>query len=169
MNEYLTRLRDLLQEEVELHDTLRRELAQEAESDGEMSAGTLLRIQVNKNQCAQRIQHLEEQRISIVRHIEVRHTETNPGQPGAGLTLKQIIPLADEALGQELKDCHQQLQNALSEIRSLARLTSENAHARLQAVDATLAVINEAVRMHPTYSDEGRLRNKPPTFKYTSA
>jgi hypothetical protein len=164
VNKFLTTLRDLLQEEVELHDTLRRELEQEAESDGDMSAGTLLRIQVTKNQCAQRIQYLEEQRISVVRNIE-----TNQGRSGAGLTLKQIIPLADEALGQELKDCHQHLQDALHDIRDLARLTGENAHARLQAVDATLAVINEAVRMHPTYSDEGRLHNKPPTFKYTSA
>jgi hypothetical protein len=57
----------------------------------------------------------------------------------------------------------------VEEIRRLAKETGANAAARLKAIDATLAVIGEAVKMHPTYSEAGRLQKRTPTFKHTSA
>ncbi|NIW85405.1 MAG: hypothetical protein GWN09_02175, partial [Gammaproteobacteria bacterium] len=57
----------------------------------------------------------------------------------------------------------------VEEIRTLARETGRNAQARLKAIDATLAVIGEAAKVHPTYSEAGRLTKRTPTFKQTSA
>jgi hypothetical protein len=164
VQEQLTRLQELLQEQVALHDTLHHTLAQEAELDGQLEPGALLRIQVTKHQCALRSQALEEHRMALVRQIAAA-----TGNTAANLTLKQIIPLAPPEIGAELQRCHERLRATIEEIGRLTRETATNAHARLQAVEATLAVINEAVRMHPTYSEAGRLQNKTPTFKKTSA
>ncbi|MCH8883126.1 MAG: hypothetical protein IIA41_06455 [SAR324 cluster bacterium] len=51
----------------------------------------------------------------------------------------------------------------------LAQVTSANAQARLKAIDATLAAIKEALKIHSTYSEAGRLQKATPTLKSTSA
>ena len=55
------------------------------------------------------------------------------------------------------------------EIRKLAAVTSSNAQARLKAIDATLAVVKEAMKIHSTYSEGGQLNRSTPSLKSTSA
>ena len=57
----------------------------------------------------------------------------------------------------------------MTRIRELADITSQNAQSRLKAIDATLDVIKEALKMHTTYSEKGRLHQQTPTLKSTSA
>ena len=49
------------------------------------------------------------------------------------------------------------------------QLAPKDDEERQKAIDATLSVIGEAVKMHPTYSEEGRLQKKAPPFKEPSA
>ena len=53
--------------------------------------------------------------------------------------------------------------------RELAAVTSGNAQARLRAIDATLAVVRDALKIYSTYSEEGHLQKRTPTLKSTSA
>ena len=39
----------------------------------------------------------------------------------------------------------------------------------MKAIDATLAAIKEALKIHSTYSEAGRLQKATPTLKSTSA
>ena len=90
-------------------------------------------------------------------------------EPAESLTLRQIIGRATHSLDEQLRICHERLLAIIDEIRALAQTTASNAQARLKAIEATLTVINDAVKMHPTYSGEGRLQKRTPTLKHTSA
>jgi len=90
-------------------------------------------------------------------------------EPAEALTLRRISAHAGGTLGEELLAAHGELAGLVHEIRDLARTTGGNAGARLKAIDATLSVIHDAVNLHATYSEAGKLQSKPVTFKYTSA
>jgi len=160
----LTHLNNLLLEEIALHEALERELQEEAAKDGRLDGATLLALQRNKHKHARQIRELEHERLGVVEALA-----TAWGELPAELTLRRIIPRAPEPLATTLAECHEKLIALVNRIRVLAELTAGNAQARLKAIDATLAIISEAVKMHPTYSEEGRLQKKTPTFKETSA
>jgi hypothetical protein len=160
----LEALRRLLREEVALHQTLKEELHQESLQDGKLDGATLLRMQQRKYHTARQIQDLESHRIALVKDLAKDWQE-----PAEALTLRRIATRVGGETGQELQASHARLQELVQEIRDLARVTGGNAGARLKAVDATLAVIHDAVKVHATYSEAGKLQSKPVTFKYTSA
>jgi flagellar biosynthesis/type III secretory pathway chaperone len=164
MDRELNALLDILQQEIGQHQALAAELDNEAALDGTLNGGELLRIQGRKNACVRAIRDLEEQRIAIVGRIA-----RGWGEPAASLTLRRIIPRVPEAERARLARCHAELLRLVGRIRELARITSGNAQARLKAIDATLAVIKEALKIHPIYSEEGRLRKRTPILKSTSA
>jgi hypothetical protein len=160
----LTELRTLLSEEIALHEGLRDDLAFELAQDGNLSGAEFLKLQQRKYIRAQQIEEMEARRIGQVGQLaETWQMETRQ------LTLRAIIARCSQPLAGEFETCHQTLQTLVDEIRALTRVTAANAQARLKAIDATLAVVGEAARMHPTYSEEGRLQQRPPTFKHTSA
>jgi len=159
----LNQLKDILREEISLHESLRSDLEQEAEEDGKLDSKTLLQLQHRKNHKADSLQHLEQNRTAIVREL-AGHWGIDPD----GLTLRQIISRVPDPLAKELQECHGHLLGLVEEIQGLAKQTSFNAQARLKAVEATLAVINEAVKVHSTYSESGTLSRRTPTFKQTS-
>lgn len=160
----LDALKRLLQGEVALHQALKEELHQESLQDGKLDGATLLRLQQRKYHTARQIQDLESHRIALVKELAREWHE-----PAEELTLRRISARAGGEIGQELQATHGALVDLVHEIRDLARVTGGNAGARLKAVDATLAVIHEAVKVHATYSEAGKLQSKPVTFKYTSA
>jgi hypothetical protein len=160
----LTHLYDLLLEEIALHEALEAELEAEAAKDGQIDGATLLSIQSKKNQQVRKIQSLELQRMALVEEIATSWSE----EP-AELTLRRIISRAPAEVAGNLARCHEKLIALVNRIRELAEVTANNAQARLKAIDATLSIINEAAKMHPTYSEKGRLQKKTPTFKQTSA
>ena len=164
MDELLTNLHDILQDEVTLHAALRQQLVREAEQDGDMNAGTVVSVQLHKHECLEQILRVETRREELVSALAEAW-----GEAAAQLTLRRIIARCAAAQGEDLRALHSELMALVTDIRRLARITAANAHARLVAVEATLGVIQEAIRQHPTYSDAGRLKNKTPTFKYTSA
>ncbi len=164
MDEKLTHLNDLLREQIALHQALERELLTEAEQDGRLDGATLLTLQRNKQKHLREIHALEQQRLALVDELAAAW-----GEAPAELTLRRIVPRAPEPLAETLAQCHRQLLELVNRIRELAEVTAGNAQARLKAIDATLSIISEAVKMHPTYSEEGRLHKKTPTFKETSA
>ncbi|MBI3992742.1 MAG: flagellar export chaperone FlgN [Candidatus Lambdaproteobacteria bacterium] len=164
MDELLTNLRDILQDEVTLHASLRQQLAREAEQDGELNAGDLVRVQLLKHECLEQILRVETRREALVSALSEAW-----GEETAQLTLRRIVARCAPEQGAALRAVHGELMALVTDIRRLARITAANAHARLIAVEATLGVIQDAIRQHPTYSDAGRLKNKTPTFKYTSA
>ena len=153
----------LLRQELELHEGLRGELTQERDLDGELNGPAVLRAQQRKYHLVGRIEALEEQRMSKVRELARVWDE-----PVEQLTLRQIIARAPHEPAEQLSGYHKALLGLLEEIRVLAHETGTNASSRLKAVEATLSVVGDATRMHPTYSDRGRLRQKPPAFKSTS-
>lgn len=160
----LTDLKDILIEEIEIHESLKTDLQNESDQDGKLNGAALITLQREKNRKAREIKALESRRIKLVEDIAAAW-----GHPPADLTLRKIIPRAPGPLGGELEDCHRRLVATVEDIRKLARETALNAQARLKAVDATLSVIGEVARLHPTYSEEGRLQKMTPTFKETSA
>ena len=160
----LEELSDLLRQELALHESLRNELVAERDTDGKMDGESLLRTQQRKYHLVSRIESVEEHRIGKVRDL-ARIWE----EPAEALTLRAIIGRIPEESGQSLADCHSGLMRLIQEIRSLAQETGSNANARLKAVEATLSVVGEAARLHPTYSGSGKLQQKRPTFKSTSA
>lgn len=164
METKLTQLNQLLLEEISIHEALKSDLQTEAEQDGKMDGATLLGIQKEKNRRAREIKTLENKRIQLVEEIAAGW-----GESVQELTLRKIIPRAPKPLNEELSACHGRLMALVEEIRLLARETARNAKARLKAIDATLAVVGEAARLHTTYSEEGRLHMVTPTFKETSA
>lgn len=160
----LTHLKELLIEEIEIHDALKSDLQSEAEQDGKLDGATLIHLQREKNRRVREIQVIENRRIQLVEEIAAGW-----GLPPKELTLRKIIPRTPQPLDEQLATCHRRLVALVEEIRALARVTSRNARARLKAIDATLAVVGEAARLHSTYSEEGRLQTVMPTFKQTSA
>jgi len=164
MDEALQHLGTLLQEELNLHQALRAELEQEVAQDGKHGGAALLKVQQRKQHLVRRVQKLEQRRLELVRSLAKAWQ-----QPAEKLTLRRIIPRAPAPLAETLRGLHAALLQAVGEIRDLAKTSAGNAQARLTAVDATLAVVHEAVKVHATYSDAGRLQAKPVTIKYTSA
>ena len=176
MQELLKELKSLLDKEIALHEELKGDLSLELESDGQLSGADYLKLQQSKYYRVHQIESLEQTRIGQVSELTHKLSagktqgegeEEDP--PPRNLTLKEIIAQSSPEMGEELQGCHQALTALVSEIRRMASETGGIAQARLKAVDATLSVIGEAVKMHPTYSDEGRLKKRTPTFKQTSA
>ena len=89
--------------------------------------------------------------------------------PANELTLRRIIERLPEDTGEHFRFCYDALQRLVARIRELSEITSQNAQSRMKAIDATLDVIKEALKMHSTYSDKGRLHPQTPTLKSTSA
>ena len=164
METLLNELKALLADEVALHEGLKADLAFENEQDGKLSADDFLRLQQRKYYWINQIEGIEARRLEQVRKL-AEEWEAPPRQ----LTLRAIIARCPAPLGMEFQGYHGALTALIGEIRHLARETGANAQARQKAVDATLAVIGEAVKMHPTYSGAGRLQKRTPTFKQTSA
>lgn len=164
MDEKLKELSALLRDEVSLHEALKADLDLEIQQDGKINGSELLRLQQHKHALARRIQELEQDRISVVKALAHGWSE-----PAEALTLRRIIPRSPEPVGQELQDSYTNLMKLVEAIRELARTASGNAQARLKAVDATLNVIHEVVKVHATYSESGKLQSPPVTLKYTSA
>ncbi len=145
MEEKLNQLDALLLQEVALHESLCAELEKEAAGDGQLDGAALLRLQRNKNQTVREIQELEAERLVLVEAIAAAWSED-----AAELTLRRIVPRAPVTIGENLSRRHGRLMELVTQIRELAALTGGNAQARLKAIEATLAIINEAVKMHPT-------------------
>lgn len=163
MEDKLKELSALLQEEVSLHEALKADLDLEVSQDGKTSGSDLLRLQQHKHALVRRINELEQDRMEVVKAL-ARAWHQAP----EALTLRRIIPRAPEPVGEELKDSYSRLMGLVNAIRSLARTSAGNAQSRLKAVDATLSVIHEAVKVHSTYSGKGKLQSPPVTLKYTS-
>lgn len=159
----LEALMRLLRDETALHQALRDTLHEEARNDGKLDSASLLRLQQRKYHTARQIQDLESQRIALVKELAREWHE-----PAETLTLRRIGARVGGAEGEALLALHAGLAALVEEIRALARETGANAAARLKAVDATLAVIHEAVNIHATYSGAGKLQSKPVTFTHTS-
>ena len=164
MDRELNALLEILQQEIHQHQALESELDNEAALDGTLNGGDLLRLQAKKNACVRAIRDLEARRIQAVARIAAAW-----GEPAEGLTLRKIIARLPEERGATLARCHAELMRLVTRIRALAQVTGGNAQARLKAIDATLGVIKEALKMHPIYSEEGRLQKRTPTLKSTSA
>lgn len=160
----LEALMQLLREEVSLHQALKALLGEESAQDGKIDSATLLRLQQRKYHTARQIQDIESQRIALVKELAKAWK-----RPAEALTLRNLSELVGGRIGKEMLGMHGTLADLVHEIRDLARVTANNAGARLKAIDATLAVIHDAVNVHATYSEAGKLQSKPVTFKYTSA
>lgn len=160
----LNELTALLRDEMALHEGLRDELRFEAAHDGRLDGRSLLALQQRKVNWVSRIESLEGRRMNKVGELA-----RSWGEPSEQLTLSRIIERAPAHDSEGLQDCFDGLRALVDEIRTLARETGANAQARLKAIEATLSVIGEAAKLHPTYSGSGRLQHKPPTFKQTSA
>jgi flagellar biosynthesis/type III secretory pathway chaperone len=164
VDEKLRELSALLRDEVSLYEALKADLDYELQQDGKLDGSEMLRLQQRKQAQLRRIQELEQDRIGVVKALAKVWNEA----PGT-LTLRRIIPKAPEAVGTELQERHTALLGLVASIRELSRAASGNAGARLKAVDATLNMIHETVRVHSTYSESGKLHAPPVTLKYTSA
>lgn len=164
MQALVDNLKAILQEEVSLHAGLREDLTQEAAQDGTLGSADFLALQQRKYSSAAQIGVLESQRLDIVRQLaDVWQL------PETSLSLQEVSHRISAEEGAELLLFRESLLALIEEIRYLARKTGANASARMTAIDATLAVIGEAARLHPTYSEGGKLKQRPPTFKQTSA
>lgn len=164
MSTSLQQLDALLREEVALHEVLRDDLAREVAQDGDMGSAELMDIQQRKYHVAHQIELLERRRLEQVRAL-AQEWETASGD----LSLREIVERTDAPQSESFQGYHEALTALVEEIRALAKASGGNAQARLKAVEATLAVVGEAVRLHPTYSQAGRIRQRPPSFKQTSA
>lgn len=164
MDDKLRELSALLQDEVSLHEALKADLDLESRQDGRLEGSELLRLQQHKHGLVRRIQELEQERMALVAALARAWNE-----PPEALTLRRIIPRSPTPLAGELRERHASLMGLVGAIRELARTTAGNAQARLKAVDATLSVIHEAVKVHATYSESGKLQAPTVTLKYTSA
>lgn len=154
----------LLRAEIELHEELSAELEREAAQDGALDSAALIRLQALKQDKVRQIQALESDRIHLVCGLAEAW-----GEPKQDITLRAIIARAPARWATPFQECFERLQALVRRIRESARLTAGNAQARLKAIEATLAVIHEAIKAHSTYSEEGRLQQRTPTLKHTSA
>ena len=164
MQKLLIELKSMLENQISLHEGLKTDLVLESEQDGVMSGADFIQLQQRKYYWAAQIEEAESHRISQVKELA---GHWNLGDKD--IRLKDIIARSPAPLDEELSVKRESLIALVSEIRALARETGANAAARLKAVDAALQVVGEAARQHPTYSGKGRIRQKPPTFKSTSA
>jgi flagellar biosynthesis/type III secretory pathway chaperone len=164
VDDKLKELSALLREEVTLHEALKSDLDEELAKDGKLDGSDLLRLQQHKHTLVRRINELEQERMGVVKALARGWNE-----PPEALTLRRIIPRSPGTLGAELQESYASLMGLVNGIRELARTTAGNAQARLKAVDATLAIIHEAVKVHATYSGTGKLQAPPVSLKYTSA
>jgi flagellar biosynthesis/type III secretory pathway chaperone len=160
----LKELSALLREEVCLHEALKADLDREVGQDGKLNGGELLRLQGHKHTLVRRINELEQDRMAVVKALARAWNE-----PPEALTLRRIIPRSPDAIGEELKGSYSSLMGLVNAIRTLSKTSSGNAQSRLKAVDATLNLIHEAVKVHSTYSGSGKLQSPPVTLKHTSA
>lgn len=160
----LTELQALLREEMSLHAGLRDELRLECDEDGKLNSTEFIGLQQRKYNLVARIENLETKRMSKVSELAQQWEE-----PMESLTLGKIIDRSEETHGKPLKSCFDGLLALVEEIRELSRESGANANARLKAVESTLSVISDAARVHPTYSGKGKIQQRPPTFKATSA
>ena len=163
MEDKLKELSTLLQEEVTLHEALKADLDLETAQEGKVDGSELLRLQQHKHALVRRINELEQDRMAVVKALARGWNE-----PPESLTLRRIIPRSPGELGQQLQGSYDSLMSLVNAIRDLAKTASGNAQARLKAVDATLSIIHEAVKVHSTYSGTGKLQSPPVTLKYTS-
>ena len=164
MQELLIELKSMLEHQISLHESLKTDLVCESEQDGTLSGTEFLRLQQRKYFWAAQIEEAESHRISQVKEL-AGHWNLEDKD----IRLRDIIARSPTPIDEELSAKRETLIALVAEIRSLARETGANAAARLKAVDAALQVIGEAACQHPTYSGKGRIRQKPPTFKSTSA
>jgi len=156
-------LSQLLRGAVALHQSLKERLEEEAEQEGRLNGPAVLRLQQLKYNTARQIQDLEGRRMALVKELAKAW-----GEDSGDLTLKRIAAKSPPHVAADLGASHEALLALVAEIQELASGTSANAQARLLAVDATLAVIHEAVKVHPTYSGAGKLRTQPVTFTHTA-
>ena len=164
MQKLLKELKTTLEQEIDLHLGLKADLAYEAEQDGELSGGDYLRLQQRKYIWAGQIEEIETRRVAQVNELAEKWEADEKK-----MSLREIIDRVADPFKESFRDSRETLIALVEEIRNLARKTGANAQARLKAIDATLSVIGEAARQHPTYSEEGRIQQRPPTFKSTSA
>jgi hypothetical protein len=164
MDRELNELLEVLRQEIHQHQALEAELDREAALDGTFNGSELLQIQARKNASVRAIRDLERRRLEIVAAFAQAWDE-----PSALITLRRIAGRAPKELGDTLMRCHAELMRLVEHIHELSTVTSQNAQARLKAIDATLAVIKEALKIHSTYSEGGRLQKRTPTLKTTSA
>ena len=164
MQKLLIELKAMLEHQISLHEGLKTDLVSESEQDGAMKGTDFLRLQQRKYYWAAQIEEAETHRISQVKEL-AGHWNLEDKD----IRLRDIIARSPTPIDEELSANRETLIALVSEIRALARETGANAAARLKAVDAALQVVGEAARQHPTYSGKGRIRQKPPTFKSTSA
>ena len=164
MQKLLIELKTMLDHQISLYEGLKTDLIGESEQDGVLSGAEFIQLQQRKYYWAAQIEEAESHRISQVKELA---GHWNLGDKD--IRLRDIITRSPAPIDEELSAKRESLIALVSEIRALARETGANAGARLKAVDAALQVIGEAARQHPTYSGKGRIRQKPPTFKSTSA
>ena len=154
----------LLSREAERHRELLAVLEDEVRLDGQMEAATLVDLQRKKYGLAHAIAALEEERLRVVGKL-ARLWNVAPQD----LTLRRIADrLADDG-AQGLLALHSQLVTLVENIRQQAQAAGANAQARLKAVNATLDVMKDALNIHATYSEEGRLKKATPRLKNISA
>ena len=115
----LVSLQDILETEIELHQTLCEQLQEEASGFGVLSGNELLRIQRTKDKIVEQVIRQEEKRISLIDQFPWLW----PQQPSP-FTLSVIIQLAPIEQAKALQRCFDELRNILSEIRIMAERNS---------------------------------------------
>ncbi|MDH4225002.1 MAG: flagellar protein FlgN [Deltaproteobacteria bacterium] len=163
MEALLEQLLAVLQREIILYGDLHGLLEDELARDGEMTSKALLQCQGAKNAKAKAIGVLETERQALVEKIA-----GSRGLQGEELTLRNLAAAAPDPLGKALMDCHGRLMELVEQIQAGAQRTSQNAAARLKAVNATLETIKEAVRTNKTYTGQGRINSQPPAMRHIS-
>lgn len=149
----LTDLSLLLEQEQDLHQQLLKHLEGEAEGFGVASGSTMWHFQVNKDQCVQRIQRLEEKRIEVTEQLaSLWDTSVED------LTLSIIIAKVSAETGQGLQQCFDALKSLISEIQTLSEQNATDSSSRLKSIEQSMRFINE-YNTEQTYSDSGTLKN----------
>ena len=101
MEAQLTNLKELLIEQIGIHEALKANLISEAEQDGELDGAMLLHLQREKNRKVREIRTLESRRLQLVEEIAAAWSV-----PPKELTLRKILPRAPQPLDMQLEDCH---------------------------------------------------------------
>lgn len=148
-------LQRILQTEVTLHEQLRQHLQEEASGLGVLNGSDLLKIQRSKERCVEQIIKQEEERIALVEQFPQHWPEQPPP-----FTLRVIISLAPPDTARALRQCFEDLQRLLTEIRTLAESNGQVSSARLKSVEASMRFLTETQqRTQQTYSGSGELQN----------
>lgn len=167
MKIHLEKLKQILTDQLSQYGALKTVLEKEVEGDGTLKSEEVVELQVQKKQLVKKTHKLEDTRLEVVAEIAAQW-----GEEGADLTLKEIIarlPEDHKEQGAELAALQEKLMTEVEVIRGLGKKTAFHASARLRAIEATLAVVNEASHTHSTYSEEGHLQKTVPSFKRTLA